>query len=79
MNHLCRFRHIMFAAMLFAASLFSGCSTVRVQPWERGALTDYSMRTDRDPLASAMSEHIFFSREAIGGGGAVGGSSCGCN
>ena len=46
---------------------------------ERGTLTEYSMRADRDPLAAAMNEHTYFSREATGGGSAVGGSSCGCN
>ena len=66
-------------ATAFLAALASGCSTVKVQPWERGTLTEYSMRTDRDPLATAMSEHTFFSREATGGGRSVGGSSCGCN
>jgi hypothetical protein len=68
----------LFATALLAA-LASGCSTVNVQPWERGTLTEYSMRSDRDPIASAMSEHTFFSREATGGGRSVGGSACGCN
>jgi hypothetical protein len=66
-------------ATVLLAALASGCSTVNVQPWERGTLTEYSMRPDRDPIASAMSEHTFFSREATGGGRSVGGSSCGCN
>ncbi|MBI5380518.1 MAG: DUF4266 domain-containing protein [Opitutae bacterium] len=55
----------------------SGCTTV--QPWQRAALSDYSMRPDRDPLARGMSEHILFSREAASGGRGVGGSGCGCN
>ena len=57
--------------------LLGGCTTV--QPWERASLTDYKMRPDRDPLLSAMSEHIYFSREASSGGRGVGGSGCGCN
>lgn len=57
----------------------AGCTTVKVEPWERATLSDYSMRPDRDPLAVTMSEHIYFSREAIGGGRGVGGSGCGCN
>lgn len=57
----------------------TGCNTVAVQPWERATLTEYSMRPDRDPLASAMSEHTYFSRESTGGGRGVGGSGCGCN
>ncbi len=57
----------------------AGCSTVAVQPWERAALSDYSMRADRDPLATAAAEHTYFSRESANGGRGVGGSGCGCN
>lgn len=62
---------------ILAAVAGTGCQTV--QPWERGVLADYTMRADRDPLHSAMSEHIYFSREASSGGRGVGGSGCGCN
>ena len=64
------------------AAVFSGCANpnlVRVKPWERATLAGYTMRADRDPLHSAMSEHIFFSRETTTGGRGVGGSGCGCN
>ena len=67
---------------LAATALFSGCANtnlVRVKPWERATLTEYSMRPDRDPLHTAMNEHIFFSRETATGGRGVGGSGCGCN
>jgi hypothetical protein len=57
----------------------TGCNTVAVQPWERATLAEYVMRPDRDPLATAMSEHTYFSRESTGGGRGVGGSGCGCN
>lgn len=70
-----------FAALL-AAALFSGCAStalVRVKPWERATLADYTMRPDRDPLHTAMSEHVYFSRETATGGRGVGGSGCGCN
>lgn len=60
-----------------AGFAFSGCTTV--QPWQRGTLSSYEMRPDRDPLATAMGEHIYFSREAAVGGRGVGGSGCGCN
>jgi len=59
------------------AALLSGCTTV--QPWERAALADYSMRPDRDPMHNTIMEHIYFSREASTGGRGVGGSGCGCN
>lgn len=58
-------------------ALLAGCATV--EPWQRGALADYTMRPDRDPLAATMAEHIYFSREASHGGRGVGGGGCGCN
>ena len=70
------------AALLWAALGLAGCTgaqMVRVQPWERAALADYSMRSDRDPLADSLSEHVYFAREAASGGKGVGGSGCGCN
>ncbi len=75
-------KYILAAALLIGAALQSGCSTttaVRVRPWERGALADDTMNPDRDPLGAAMSEHVYFSREAASGGRGVGGSGCGCN
>jgi hypothetical protein len=73
-----------FVLVLFfgAAAFLSGCTSaqlVRVQPWERATLADYSMRSDRDPLHVALAEHVFFSRESATGGRGVGGSGCGCN
>ena len=57
--------------------LLSGCASVK--PWQRGALSDYTMRADRDPLHTTFSEHIYFTREAASGGRGVGGGGCGCN
>lgn len=68
--------------LLGAAALLSGCANtnlVRVKPWERATLASYEMRPDRDPLHTAMAEHVFFSRETATGGRGVGGSGCGCN
>lgn len=62
---------------LLAVLALSGCTTT--QPWERGTLADYTMRPDRDPLTAAMTDHIYFSREASAGGQGVGGGGCGCN
>ena len=71
-------RSLIVLLLLAALALLAGgCTTV--QPWERAALADYKMRPDRDPLMTAMSEHIYFSREASSGGRGVGGSGCGCN
>ena len=57
----------------------AGTKAVRVQPWERAALADYTMRSDRDPLGDALDEHVYFAREAASEGKGVGGSGCGCN
>ena len=70
---------IIFIALAGLATLFTGCTTTKVQPWERATLADYTMRPDRDPLHNTMFEHIYFSREASSGGRGVGGSGCGCN
>lgn len=61
----------------WAALGLSGCATV--QPWERGTLSDYTMRPDRDPMSNTMYEHVYFTREAAAGGTGVGGGGCGCN
>lgn len=68
--------------LLAGMAVFAGCANtnlVRVKPWERAALTEYSMRSDRDPLHTVMAEHMYFSRETATGGRGVGGSGCGCN
>lgn len=73
-------RLVLFPALVAALLLGgTGCTMVRVQPWERGTLADATMNPGRDPLATAMGEHVFFSREAANGGRGVGGSGCGCN
>jgi hypothetical protein len=78
MSHMNKF--LMLVIVAGGAVLGSaGCSTVRVQPWQRAALADYSMRPDRDALATAGNEHTYFSRESAAGGRGVGGSGCGCN
>lgn len=77
-----RSRFLSLVLTLAAASAFSGCSTaqaVRVKPWERQYLADSSMDPNRDPLATAMLDHVYFSREAAQGGRGVGGAGCGCN
>jgi hypothetical protein len=65
-----------------AAGLMGGCAShdlVRVKPWQRATLADYTMRPDRDPLDGTFSEHVYFAREAASGGKGVGGTGCGCN
>ena len=66
-------------ALLCLAALGVLTSCQNVKPWQRGTLADVTMRPDRDPLGTAMDEHVFFSREAASGGRGVGGGGCGCN
>ncbi|MEI6514386.1 MAG: DUF4266 domain-containing protein [bacterium] len=68
---------IMIAFLLLMLCGLSGCGTV--QPWERGTLSDYTMRADRDPGTESFREHVYFTREAAAGGRGVGGGGCGCN
>jgi len=69
---------LFFCGVLIPAlSLVSGCGTV--QPWERGTLSDYTMRPDRDASGAGLHDHVYFTREAANGGRGVGGGGCGCN
>ena len=68
---------IAFLGLLALTALCSGCTNVK--PWQRGTLADPTMQPDRDPIGTAMTEHVYFSREAAMGGRGVGGGGCGCN
>lgn len=66
------------SAWIAGALLLTGCASP-VAPWERGVLARPEMALDPDPLESSLRQHVFFSKEAIGGGYGVGGGGCGCN
>ncbi|NND92889.1 MAG: DUF4266 domain-containing protein [Granulosicoccus sp.] len=68
---------ILLAGLL--SILLSGCSSLGVKPWERGTLARPEMALDSQPVASAMDDHIYFSKEASSGGRSFGGGGCGCN
>ena len=77
-----KLRNLALVSLLAALAFLSGCASApltRVKPWERATLADYTMRPDRDPLHTALAEHVYFSRETATGGRGVGGSGCGCN
>lgn len=57
----------------------AGCAGLGVEPWERDLLAKPSMQLDSAPLASAIDDHIYFSKEAATGGRGFGGGGCGCN
>ena len=57
----------------------SGCTSVNVQPWERGDLSLPSMQFGAYPADDAADDHLYFSKEATSGGRGFGGGGCGCN
>jgi hypothetical protein len=76
-----KLRILLVSAAVLAVGSLCGCATqaTRVKPWERGYLADVTMDPNRDPLGTAMMDHVYFSREAAQGGSGVGGAGCGCN
>ena len=59
--------------------VLGGCSSLGVQPWERGTLAKPEMALNSQPIVSALDDHIYFSKEASSGGRSFGGGGCGCN
>jgi hypothetical protein len=57
----------------------SGCSSLGVQPWEKGLLARSDMALDSEKLDLALDDHIYFSKEGSSGGRAFAGGGCGCN
>ena len=65
--------------LLTLTPLFFLVSCTTVTDGQRGYLATKVMQPDRDPLGDAMSDHMYFSREASHGGNGIGGGGCGCN
>jgi hypothetical protein len=57
----------------------AGCSTLGVKPWQREILARPEMALTANPMDAAIDDHIYFSKEAAGGGRSFGGGGCGCN
>lgn len=55
----------------------SACAPV--QPWQRGHLAQPRMALDEDPMLTAISQHVYDSKEASSGGIGAAGGGCGCN
>jgi hypothetical protein len=73
-------RAVRLLLLVACAAALSGCAGLgRVEAWEKGNLARPSMRFDTDPLDARFSQHVYTSKEAASGGGAVGGGGCGCN
>ena len=67
-------------AVALACAALSGCTGWgHVEAWEKGNLARPAMQFDTDPLDARFTQHVYTSKEAASGGGAVGGGGCGCN
>lgn len=66
-------------AIVLAAVLMTGCTSMGIEPWERDVLARQDMQLVVDPLEAATDDHIYFSKEATSGGRGFGGGGCGCN
>ena len=60
-------------------SLFAGCAVTGVEVWQRDILAQPEMQLDSRAQDNAIDDHIYFSKEAAGGGRGFGGGGCGCN
>jgi hypothetical protein len=67
------------ALLLVLLALASGCAATAVHPWDRDLLAEKKMRFYPSPMAHAIDEHIYFSKEASAGGRTVNMGGCGCN
>jgi hypothetical protein len=65
--------------IIFLILFLSACSSMGVQPWERGVLAKPEMALNAEPLEISIDDHIYFSKEASSGGRGFAGGGCGCN
>ncbi len=61
---------ILLALLLsvLTAIAVGGCAGLGAEPWERDLLAEPGMQIDPDVIATALDEHIYFSKEASTGG-----------
>jgi hypothetical protein len=65
-------------ALLFS-SLIVGCTTTKVEPWDKDLLSEEAMTFGANPIQKAYEQHTYFSKEATSGGSGFSGGGCGCN
>lgn len=69
-------RYLMTLCLL---GLLGGCSSLGVQPWERGQLARDPMQLIPHGVDQSLDDHTYFSKESSFGGVSLGGGGCGCN
>ena len=67
---------IKFVCLICAASLLSGCVTVK--PWEKESLSDPIMIIDENPINAGIKEHFIDYREGAEGATGAESGGCGC-
>ena len=67
-----------FLVILLVTLMLTSCSSLGVQPWQRGTLAREDM-IFADSLDGRFDAHIYFSKEASTGGTSSSGGGCGCN
>jgi len=66
--------------LLMIAAILSGCSIEPwVKPYERAALADEVMSSDRNPTVADYMDHVREVREGSRGASGAAGGGCGCN
>ncbi len=72
---------IRVAMLALAGMTLSACSSIEpwVKPYERAALADEIMSSDRNPTLAAYGNHIREVREGAHGATGAAGGGCGCN
>lgn len=72
-------KYIGVLMILLLSLMQAACSSMGVEPWQRGHLAKQKMQLEPYPLDAFLDEHIYFSKESSTGGAGVGGGGCGCN
>ena len=72
-------RYLFLLVILLSALMQTACSSLGVEPWQRGHLAKQKMQLEPYPVDAFLDEHIYFSKEASRGGSGLGGGGCGCN
>lgn len=57
----------------------SACSSLGVEPWQRGTLAKSEMSLSGESVDMSLDDHIYFSKEGTSGGRGFAGGGCGCN
>ncbi len=76
---LCSPRRLAASFCVLLLAPVAGCANLGVPPWERDVLAKPSMQLSTSPVADAIDDHVYFSKEAATGGRGFGGGGCGCN